>query len=201
MALSGLGLVGFVITHLIGNLALYADDDGTAFNEYAHKLESIPGFVWIELGLAAVFVVHIALGIRLFAENREARPQGYRTRATKGSPGLASRSMIISGSVLLVFLVIHVKDFRVAKLLADPESFDLALTVKERLSTPGGALIYLVGVAALGLHMSHAFQSAFQTLGLNHPKYTPLIKATGLGLAVLLFLGFASFPLYCLFTA
>ena len=194
MALTGLALIVFLIGHLIGNLTLYADGDGEAFNHYAETLESNPLLLPIEVGLALLFIAHIALGIRVSLENREARKKGYAIRASLGRRTLGSASMLITGVLILAFLVVHVADFRIPKLLGDESMDDLALAVKQRLASPLGAGIYLVGVVALGLHLSHAFQSAFQTLGVNHPKYSPWITRVGIALAIVLFLGFASFP-------
>ena len=98
------------------------------------------------------------------------------------------------------FIVIHVFDFRVQKLAGNPAMDDLALAVRERIGSPIGAFIYLAGIVALGLHLRHGFSSALQTLGANHPKYNGLIQAAGMGLAALIALGFASFPIYLLAT-
>jgi len=198
MALTGLGLIGFLIAHLAGNLTLFADGDGEAFNHYAEVLESNPLLPIAEIGLLILFVAHIALGLAVSRGNREAREDRYQVRATKGKQTLASGSMLITGLIVGVFLVIHIIDFRVAKLMGDESVQDLALAVKNRLASPAGASIYLVGVISLGVHLSHAFKSAFQTLGVNHPRYSPLIEKVGIGLAVVLFIGFASFPIYCL---
>jgi succinate dehydrogenase / fumarate reductase cytochrome b subunit len=198
MALSGLALIGFLVAHLAGNLTLYADADGTAFNHYAETLESNPLLLPAEIGLVLLILLHLVLGIRVSLDNREARKKGYAVRASLGGRTLGSATMLLTGILILVFLVVHVSDFRIPKLLGDESVEDLAGAVKRRLASPLGAGVYLVGVAAVGLHLSHAFQSAFQTLGLNHPKYTPWIARLGLALAVILFLGFASFPIVLL---
>jgi len=193
MALTGLALIGFLIVHVAGNLTLFVDEDGSSFNAYAHALESNPLLPIAEVGLLALLVAHIALGLRVSMDNKAARESRYELRASMGEKTLASSSMLVTGIVILIFLVVHIVDFRIPKMFDD---IDLAEAVKVRLSSPLGAGIYLVGVAALGLHLSHAFKSAFQTLGINHPRYTPWIRCASLGLAVLLFLGFASFPIY-----
>lgn len=198
MALTGLGLIGFLVVHLAGNLTLYADDSGEAFNHYAEVLESNPLLPFAEIGLLVLIVAHIGLGLLVSRENREARSDGYRIRSTKGRKTFASASMLATGLIIGLFIAVHVADFRVPKLFGDESVDDLAAAVKRRLGTPFGAGVYLLGVSALGIHLSHAFKSAFQTLGVNHPRYSPLIGKISLGLAVLLFLGFASFPIYCL---
>jgi len=192
MALTGLGLVGFLIGHLAGNLTLWVDDTGEAFNGYAHMLESNPALPFVEFGLLVFLVAHVAMAMRVSKENREARAKDYNLRASMGARTLGSGSMLITGLIIGLFIVIHIIDFRVPNALGEVD--DLAQAVKDRLASPIGALIYFIGVAAVGIHMSHAFKSAFQTLGVTHPRYTPLIEKTGLGLAVILFLGFAAFP-------
>ena len=200
MALTGIALVGYSVVHLIGNLTFYRDAEGAAFDAYAEALVENPLLPVAEIALALLFLVHIALGVRLSLANREARRQPLRVRASKGERTLGSSSMLVTGLVLLVFLVIHVWDFRAPRLFGHAEE-SLAAVVKQRLGEPLGASIYLLGVAALGVHVSHGFQSAFQTLGVNHPKLTPWLRKLGLALAVVLFVGFASFPLYCLAVA
>ena len=134
------------------------------------------------------------LGLRTALENREARPSRYKTLESHGNRRPASVSMIISGVLVLIFLIVHLVDFRFAE--EDPRGF--SYMVVERLSTPLGATIYFLGVGALGFHLLHAFQSLFQTLGLHHPRWKPLIDATGVGLAALLAILFWLFPTVCL---
>jgi succinate dehydrogenase / fumarate reductase cytochrome b subunit len=190
MSLTGLALIGYLVVHLAGNLQIFAGEGGEAFDAYAKALEENPLLPLAEVALAALFVAHIALGLRTALANREARPRRYKELASHGRRNPASMSMLVTGVIVLVFLVIHVIDFRI--LPRHPEG--LAATVVRRLATPVGAAIYLVGVAALGLHLWHAFQSSLQTLGVNHPRYTPAIKKLGFALALLLAVGFASFP-------
>ncbi len=193
MALTGLCLIGFLIVHLAGNLTLYADDTGDTFRAYEHTLTSNPLLPILEIGLILLFVVHIALGLRVSRENRDARPDRYGVRADMGKRTPGSATMLITGVIIGIFLVIHIKDFRIAKM--GVEDFDMVLALKERLSSPIGAGIYLIGVAAVGMHVGHAFKSAFQSLGINHPKYTPLIEKLSMVLGAILFIGFASFPI------
>lgn len=199
MALSGLSLVGFLVAHLLGNLSLFAGNE--AFNEYAQKLEDLgPLLMVAEVGLLVLFIVHMGLALRTSKENREARDSRYQMRGTHGKSTFASRTMLITGLIIGVFLVIHIIDFRVAKALDSKSVEDLAVGVRNRLGSPLGAFIYLVGITALGVHLRHAISSALQTLGVNHPKYNDLIRMVGIGLAAILALGFASFPIYLLAT-
>lgn len=193
MAVSGLALVLFLVAHLAGNLTLFVGND--LFNAYAHALESNPLLPLLEAGLAAVFLVHIALAVVLIVQNRAARRDKYRSELGKGGKSLASATMTITGPLVLVFLLIHLWDFRISKLFVD-DGYDLAVAVRERLASPLGATIYIFGLLALGLHLWHAFQSAFQTLGLGHPRWRQVILWTGRALAILLFVGFVSFPFW-----
>jgi succinate dehydrogenase / fumarate reductase cytochrome b subunit len=194
MALSGLLLIGFVIAHVAGNLTLYADSQGEHFDAYAQKLDDLgPLKLLAEVGLLALFTAHIALGMRTALENREARPERYKDLAPKGQRTWSSMTMIATGSVVLVFLVIHVLDFRLG--MRDPKG--LAAMVVQRLSAPLGAGIYLVGVTLLGVHLWHGFQSLMQTLGLRNSRYAPAIKTIGMVLALGLGAAFATFPICC----
>ncbi len=197
MAITGLSLVGFLIVHLIGNLALYTG--GTeGFNEYAAKLESLGGLLKVaEIGLLAIFVIHMGLAMRIARENAQARKDRYEVRASMGQQTLASRTMVLTGMIIGLFLIIHIIDFKVPTVLG--EMHDLGQAVMDRLGSPLGAGIYLLGMAALGLHLRHAIQSALQTLGVHHPRWSPLLRLGAITLAAVIALGFASFPIYCLF--
>lgn len=198
MACTGLGLIGFLIGHLVGNLTLYADAEGETFTAYATTLNSNPALPVIEVGLTLLFLAHIVLAFKVTRENRDARGKGYTLRNDHGARTPGSRSMMITGVLILAFIIIHLVDFRFDK----PELEEMSLLggmVKSRLGGTVGFLIYLGAMVPLTLHLSHAFQSALQTLGLNHPKYNCLIKTTSIGLALIIGLGFASFPLVYFF--
>ncbi len=195
MSVSGLFLIGFVLVHLIGNSTLWLDGDGAAFDHYAQALDDKKPFLYLaEIGLLLVFAAHIALAVRVTLENKSARTERYALDRNRGARTFSSATMIVTGLAILVFLVIHLLDFRLRERAPD----GLAAMVVRRLSEPAGALIYLVGVVALGIHLAHAFRSALQTLGVNHPRYNPLIVRTGRMLALLLGLGFAAFPVVLL---
>ncbi|HIF40052.1 MAG TPA: succinate dehydrogenase cytochrome b subunit [Planctomycetes bacterium] len=196
MAVTGLSLVGFLVAHLLGNFSLYTGGI-EGFNEYAAKLEDLGGLLMAaEVVLFAVFVIHVSLALRIVRENRLARDEAYRVRATMGNSTRASRSMAITGLVVLLFLIVHIIDFRVPTLVGDMDN--LGAAVVERLGSPVGATVYLIGILALGLHLRHAIQSAFQSLGIQHPQWTPILRVGALALAAALAIGFASFPIYCL---
>lgn len=195
VALTGLALIGFLIAHLAGNLTYFADSDGTTFDNYADTIGNNPLLPIAEIGLIVLFVVHIGLAIRVTFDNKRARNHGYQVSRSHGGRTLGSRSMIVTGIVVLLFLILHLFHFRFQK----ADGVSMAALVEFELSKPLAATAYVLGLIALGLHLSHAFQSALQTLGLNHPKYTPIIKVTSIGLAALLSIGFMLFPILVFF--
>lgn len=198
LAITGMSLFGFVVVHLLGNFTLFSGTE--ALNEYADKLEALgPVLIVAEVGLLVLFVVHMGLALSLNRQSREARPEGYRQRANMGNSTTASRSMLITGLVLGVFLVIHIADFRIKKIMGNPDVADLGQAVVDRITSPIGLVIYLGGIIALGLHLRHALQSAFQTFGLSHPRWTQNVRCASVAIATLITLGFLSIPLYLLF--
>lgn len=173
MAISGLLLFGFLLTHVGGNALLMADDDGESYNAYAAKLKSFGPLLWIARGgLTVLFVGHIYLGLRVSAENRRAR--GKRSRAPQGSKVQvsSSRSMLLTGLIVLVFLVAHLWHFSFDKRFASQG----ASLVKETLQGWSALALYAVGIACLWIHLWHALPSAFQTLGVVHPGWSPLLN-------------------------
>ena len=196
LGLSGFALVLFLIGHLVGNLTFYADDTGEMFDSYAHALESNPLLPLVELGLLALFAFHIGLAVKLQMENRAARGSNYVARGDHGQKTPASSSMLFTGIATLGFLILHLTDFRFAK----EEGHSMAGMMRDVLSSPLHAAAYVAFVCLLTVHLAHGFQSAFQSLGLNHPRYTPLIKKISIGLALALGVGFASFPVIIMLT-
>jgi succinate dehydrogenase / fumarate reductase cytochrome b subunit len=189
--------------HLTGNLLLTAGDEGAKFDGYAQKLHDLGPLLYVaELGLLALFGVHIAFGLRATWENRKARPGKYAVQASHGQKTFASSSMAITGLVVLVFTVLHLLDFRFDSdfkgLFGENRGVGAADYVLAELAEPLHAAIYLVGVLGLTIHLSHAIQSAFQTLGLRHPKLFGPLRVAALGLTIVLGLGFAALPIYAL---
>ncbi|MEE2834844.1 MAG: succinate dehydrogenase cytochrome b subunit [Myxococcota bacterium] len=195
-ALTGLGLVGFLVMHLLGNLNLYRGEE--AINEYAHLLHAIPGFPLIEAGLVLCFLAHIALVFNLTRLNRAARGQDYSVKASKqrGTLGraLVSTYMGVSGLVVLIFVIVHVADMRMAR--GTYES--LYDHIHSVLGVGWKAGLYMVGSAFVGWHLWHGFQSSFRSLGLGHAKYSPLLEKAGTALSIVLTIGFVSIPLWIL---
>lgn len=207
MGLSGLLLIGFLIVHLLGNLALFLPDGGRFFNLYTHKLESTKPWLYIaELGLVAVFLFHIVSGIRVFLTNRRARMNRYATYASKGGPtklSTASRTMILTGLVLMVFVPLHVALFKYGTyyetVIDGVVMRDLYRLVIEKFKVPFISFTYAGVMFLLGMHLRHGFWSAFQSLGAMNPRWTPAIYTLGVVIAILLAGGFFILPLYVYF--
>ena len=189
---AGLMLCGFLLMHLAGNLFLFVGEG--AFNHYAETLEQNPLLPIAEIGLAALFILHIITALYLKVKNRQARPVAYETAASKGGRTPGSRSMALSGTLVLAFLIVHLKTFKFGE---DPEG--LFRLVMAWFKNPYYAGFYVLAMGGLALHLSHGVQSAFNTLGISHPRYTPLIKAAGVAFAVLVCGGFAVIPLWACF--
>ncbi|PZO42866.1 MAG: succinate dehydrogenase [Shackletoniella antarctica] len=178
---TGLALATFVLVHMAGNLLLFQSRE--AYNTYAHHLASLGiGLYAIELVLLAVVVLHAAVGIEIFWRKRQARPQGYSAYQSAGGPSyqsLSSRAMIVTGSVMAVFLVAHLLTFKfgtyyTTELGGEPVR-DLARLVVEKFQH----LPYVVGYSAvlvlLGSHLRHGLWSALQSIGLLNAGVRPLV--------------------------
>ncbi len=196
MAITGISLILFLLVHFAGNMTLFWGEG--AFNLYVGLLDEIKGFIRvIEVALAAVFIFHIFNGIKLYFENRSARPQKYAVSGLRKNTDIFSRTMVITGSSIFIFLVIHLSTFWYAfNLGAHPESY--YAVVVEWFNIWWYSAIYTVAMILLGFHLNHGFQSAFQTFGWNHNKYASLIKKIGTTYAVIMAVGFASIPIYFL---
>lgn len=211
MALTGLSLCGFLVAHLGGNLKLYAGEQ--SFNDYAHALHSLgPLLAAAEVGLFATFALHIGLAISTAAMNRIARQKDYAVKETKQGVfilpnGGASNWMMLTGLLVLVFLATHILDM---KLKANPGvDYSPAMNaekiveneyhaVKAVLSTPLNAAIYMIGLVALGIHLSHGVRSALQTLGINHKRWNLLLKIGGILFAWGIAIGFMSLVVWAM---
>ena len=203
---TGIGLILFIIGHLLGNLTLFGE--GQAFNEYTLTLESLGWLLYlIEAVLAAGFLLHAWLGISIWLRRRKARPVGYEEYNTKGGPShqtWASRSMIFTGIVLLVFLVIHLDSFKFGDtetiMIDGEQARDLKALVVEKFQSPLYAFGYTFVMILLGFHLGHGFWSAFTSLTMRHRKFSGIIYTTGIIFAILMAVGFIFIPLYIYFT-
>ena len=202
MGITGLLLCGFLAAHLAGNLLLFAGAE--LFNDYAHKLhEQWELLAVAETGLLLLFLAHIYLAFATSIGNAKAREEQYALKQTKVRGRLigANTWMFASGAVVLGFVVLHLIDLRLGmeginlRGLKYEGKTPYEATVMV-LSNPFSRVVYIFGAIVLGAHLSHGFASAFQSLGLNHPKYTPLIKIVGTVFAVVIAVGFASLAIF-----
>lgn len=187
VGLTGLFLISFLVIHLTINSLILVDiikpdDNGATFNTAAHFMSHNWVIRFLEIGLFAGLIAHIVLTLKLYFENKSKRPVGYVVSPGNANSTWYSRSMAILGSLLLMFLAIHLYHFwlptKQALYITHEEENTFQMVI-HTLSNPIVLLIYLVGIMALGYHLLHGFPSAFQSLGLNHKKYTPIIKALG----------------------
>ncbi len=194
---AGLFLCSFLVVHLSGNLLLFKNDGGKAYDEYSHFMSTNEVIRVLEIVLFAGFVIHIIFGVSTWISNRLARPKRYRVKASSENSTLSSRTSFITGSVVFIFLVIHLRSFWVPTRFAsgpEPSAYEM---VRAAFMYKSYDAIYLVALAFLGYHLRQGFQSAFQTLGLR-PGHTKLIDWVGVIFWLLIPIGFAAMPLYFL---
>ncbi len=192
MAVTGLCFCGFLTVHLIGNLTLYGGK--TLFNSYAEHLHSLgPLVIVFELGLLLFCTIHVLTGTILFYQNWKARPQKYHKKKWAGGRTIGSATMPYSGFIMLVFVVIHLLNFHFIEKTVDNTIYDI---VADAFTQPVYILFYLISMIVVGIHVSHGFWSAFQTIGANHPKYMPIIKVVGIGFSLIVGIGFGSIPIF-----
>ncbi len=211
MALTGLFLILFLTVHLAGNLQLLAGDGGEAFNKYAKFMGHNELIQIVSFGNFFFITLHIIVSIVLTRSNTQARPKSYAYSKPGANASWSSRNMMILGSIVLIFLVIHLSNFWAKSKFGPVEMVtydgvegveyqDLYSIVQAKFSVGWLVALYVVSMLGLAFHLSHGFQSAFQTIGLNHVKYSPAIKLVGLIYCIVIPLGFAIIPLYMYFT-
>ena len=200
VAATGVILILFVIGHLLGNLQIFLGPDW--INGYAEHLRDLGPFLWvIRAFLLVTVVVHIYYTIRLAMENRRARPERYRRKETVKAT-FASRSMVMSGLILLAFIIYHLLHFTVRttdpRFLALPKDplghYDVYSMMILGFQSWLVSGFYLLGMFLLALHLSHGSSSFFQSLGLNNQKLTPGLALGGRIFAWCLFIGYSSIP-------
>ncbi|MEO6303988.1 MAG: succinate dehydrogenase cytochrome b subunit [Bacteroidia bacterium] len=196
MGLTGLFLISFLVIHVTLNSFIFFNDGGATFNAGADFMAHNPIIRILEIGLFAGLLLHIFQALVLTLENRKARPIGYEVVNGSANSKWYSRSMGILGSLLLLFLVVHLGNFWWPTKVAvfSHTEHNTFHGMKEVFSQWYFVAIYLVGVISLLYHLLHGFQSAFQSLGINHKKYTPLIKGLGMWFSIIVCLLFAAMP-------
>lgn len=211
MGITGLFLISFITVHLLVNsFSLGWGWDGQKlFNLGSHFMATNPLIQVMQYVLAAGFLIHIIWGIMLTAQNNKARTVKYAMNKASANSEFSSRSMIYTGMLVLIFLVLHMKDFFI-KIKFDHDNIGTYNVVKDGLtktiqndyslmldlfSNPLYVGIYVLAFVLLGIHLHHGFQSAFQSLGARSPKYTPIIKKLGLVFCVVIAVGFSAIAL------
>lgn len=201
MSLTGIFLILFLIEHLIGNLLLLNGDGGLAFNEFAHFMKYNRLIQIGEVVLFGGFLFHIIDGIILIRKNRKSRPVQYAVSNKSEVTSWTSKLMGPFGIIILVFLIVHMYDFFRFKYFSPVADMpgtdisDLASLVYIKFQSVGYVAFYVIAMAVVGFHLYHGFQSAFQTLGVNHVKYSPIIKGLGVLYSIVVPLGMALIPI------
>jgi len=239
MSLTGLFLCLFLVTHLTGNLQLFLNDNGYAFNNYAVFMTTNPLIKIVSYVLYITIPIHAIWGIYLAVKNRRARPQGYAVHPGNATSSFFSRNMAILGTLVLVFISVHMSGFwyqykfgnlaytayteniqtgeitsaehpaiadkQLEYMKDETTKVTVLRDLYKEVATVFGnnlffVLFYVASMVALSFHLIHGFQSGFQTLGINHKKYTPAIKAVSVwGFGVIIPVLFALIPLYFYF--
>jgi succinate dehydrogenase / fumarate reductase, cytochrome b subunit len=190
MALAGLFLITFLPIHLIINFMLLKADP-QPFNQAAHFMATFPVVKIMEVVLFGAILIHISWGIMLQIQNWLSRPVGY-VSGSKSKTSFFSKFMIWTGSTILIFFILHFFNFyfiKIGLVKGNPEDF--YKVAHDLFKVPVYNYIYLVCFTLLGFHLFHAFSSAFQTLGLNHRIWTPVVKIFALIYSIVLPLCFA----------
>ena len=190
MALAGLFLLTFLPLHLFINFMLLKNEP-EPFNAAAHFMATFPLIKIMEVVLFGTILIHISFGVILQIQNWIARPVGY-SRGNKSEISFFSKFMIWTGATVFTFLIIHFFNFYFIKLgIVKGNAEDFYSLAHNLFKVPAYNYIYLTCFALLGFHLYHAFYSAFQTIGLNHRIWTPVVKIFALVYAIIIPAGFA----------
>jgi succinate dehydrogenase / fumarate reductase cytochrome b subunit len=191
MSVTGLCFCGFLAGHLSGNLTIYGGKE--MFLSYAAHLHGLGVLLkFAEWGLLTLALVHVITGLTLFYQNYKARPIRYKIDKRAGGRTLGSATMPYTGILLLLFVIMHLFNFH----FVDKTDTTIYAIVDKAFDNPIIVLIYAAAMVVAGIHVSHGFWSAFQTLGANHPKYMPIIQTLSLVFAVIVTIGFGALPIY-----
>lgn len=198
MGATGLFLITFLIIHCYINAQVFFNDGGARFNELAHFMGNNPVVRFIEIGLMVFLLWHTILGLQLWFKNMGRRKQRYAMK-TGASSRWYSRSMGILGTLILLFLIIHLRNFwapnRYAQTFGNGE-LDLFSMMAADFSSLAMVVVYVAGCISLGWHLAHGFFSAFQTFGLATHRYKRIIRGAGVAFAIIVPLIFAAMPVW-----
>lgn len=202
-ALAGLFLITFLAMHLTTNLLMLKPDNGAAFGKAVEFLTTNPLIQIMEIVLFSGFIIHILLAAYITIGNRMTRPIGYKV-SQKSNTYFMSKYMFHTGVIVFVFLILHLWHFYAIKLGWNPKPASMADLhdfyphAVDLFKIPSLSIFYIICFLFLGFHLNHALQSGFQTLGLNHNKYTPAVKVISAVYAVIVSVGFSIIPIYFL---
>lgn len=207
MGVAGIGWYFFLFTHLLGNLGMLAGPE--RFNQYSHLLLHTLAeiVVPIEILFLVLFFVHVVLAVRITIQNKKARPMRYEAHKSMGKATLYSRTMAITGLWILVFIVIHVSNFKYGGgqgfntvTYDGVEMKDLYGNMMDHFKNPFYTLFYVVSMLCVGLHVAHGLQSSLQTVGFNHPKYNGFAVRFSRLYGLFIGLGFAGLAAWAYFS-
>lgn len=202
MGLTGLFLISFLVVHVGINACIWANDGGVMFNKAAHFMGSMILIRILEVGLFIGFFIHIIQGLVLEFQNRSKRGIAYQVQLGNKGSKWYSRSMGLLGTILLLFLIIHWKQFWIPSRFTGVNSvmidgkeihnlYNLMLVTFSQLWV---VIIYLVACFSLCWHLIHGFQSAFRTIGVNNNRHLAIINKIGIGFSIIVSLAFAMMP-------
>lgn len=198
MSLTGLFLIMFLVVHCYINAQIFYNDGGVRFDEAAHFMGTNFVIRTIELGLFAFLILHVVQGLALWAKNRSRRTERYAVSAGNKTSAWYSRSMALLGTLILLFLVMHLYKFwgpnRLSQLTGGGE-LKLYDMMKEEFQVTWIVIVYICGCISLGWHLVHGFYSSFQTLGLGTYRYKGMIKFVGVAFSIIVPLVFAMMPI------
>lgn len=211
MGLTGFFLITFLIVHCFINSMIFFNDGGQTFNHWGHFMGSNLIIRTMEIGLFVFLLLHIVQGLSLWKQNNAARPVKYAVSHPEKNSTWYSRSMGLLGTLILLFLILHLYHFWLPSRFggmanvqaletttlgeySNQEAHNLYKEMQLVFQNPLAVIVYVLGVFSLCWHLLHGFQSAFQTFGINHKKYTPLIKIIGFVYSIIICLLFALMP-------
>jgi succinate dehydrogenase / fumarate reductase cytochrome b subunit len=193
MAATGMILFGFVTGHMLGNLQIYLGPE--KLDAYAHFLQSNLGLLWgARTVLLLCVILHITMAVQLASLKAKARPVAYQKKTNAGST-YASRTMLWSGPILLAFIIYHLLHFTIGSAHPDFRQGSVYHNVVSGFQQPAPAIAYIVAMAMLGMHLYHGVWSMFQSVGVSHPRYTPMLKRFALLATVAIVAGNISIPI------
>ncbi len=191
MAFTGLIFCTFLISHLAGNLFIYAGED--AFNTYAERLHSFgPIITLAEIGLILFGAVHILTGMYLLFENFRARPKRYLKKKSVGGRTISSATMPYTGFLILIFIIVHLIDFH----FVDKTDRSIYQIVLETFSNPVYAIFYILSMVAVAIHVDHGVWSVTQTLGINNLEHKLFLRLISTMFSMIVGFGFGSIPVF-----